>query len=64
MIYEPRPGELRILLDLADDPRRDVQATTETAQLGVVIPEALYQRLLAYQSLSPKAPKEKKGPSK
>jgi hypothetical protein len=51
-------------LDLADDPRRDVQATTETAQLGVVIPEALYQRLLAYQSLSPKAPKEKKGPSK
>lgn len=63
MIYEPAPGELRILLDLAEDPRRDVKTTTDTPQLGVVIPEELYQRLLNYQALSespsPKEPGKK-----
>ncbi len=66
VIYEPEPGELRILLDLADDPRHDVATTTDTSQMGVVIPEELYQRLLTYKSLSdsssPKEPKKKEKP--
>jgi hypothetical protein len=66
MIYEPEPGDWRILLDLADDPRHDVATTTDTPQLGVVIPEELYRRLLTYKSLSdsssPKEPKKKEKP--
>jgi hypothetical protein len=63
VIYEPGPGDLRILLDLADNPRRDVKTTTDTPYMGVVIPEELYQRLLTYKSLSesssPKEPKKR-----
>lgn len=63
MIYEPKPGELQILLDLADKPRRDVKTTTETGRFAVVIPEELYERLQKYLSLSesssPKEPKKK-----
>lgn len=55
MIYVPRPGELRVLLDLADDPRHDVATTTDVSG-GVVIPEALYERLLTYNALSESSP--------
>lgn len=60
MIYEPGPGELRILLDLADDARHDVQTTTETGRLAVVIPDYLYERFQQYQSLESSSPKEPK----
>lgn len=67
MIYEPEPGDLRILLDLADDPRRDVKTTTDTPYMGVVISEELHQRLLTYKSLSesspPKEPKKRSAKS-
>ena len=58
--YVPRPGELRVLLDLADDPRHDVATTTDTEGFGVVIPEKLFERLQQYKSLSPKEPRKKK----
>ena len=67
MIYEPGPGELQVLLDLADNPRRDVKTTTDTPHMGVVISEELYQRLLTYKSLSesspPKEPKKRSAKS-
>lgn len=44
--------ELRVLLDLADDPKHDVRTTTDTSGLGVVVSEELYDRLLTYLSLS------------
>lgn len=64
VIYEPGPGELRILLDLADDPKHDVRSTSDTPQLGVVISEELYQRLLQYKSLSESPSREKPGRKK
>ncbi len=60
VIYAPKPGELRILLDLANDPRHDVQATSELETFGVVISEELYRRLQQYLSLSPKEPRKKR----
>lgn len=54
MIYEPPDwSDVKILLDLADDPKRDVQTTTMTPRLAVVIPEELYERLLKYKGLKP-----------
>lgn len=53
---------LRILLDLADDPRRDVRTTTEYGTPAVVVPDKLYQRYQTYQSLlssPPEVPKKK-----
>lgn len=61
MIYELASNdEIRILLDLADSPRYDVQTTTETGRLAVVIPDYLYDRFLKYQSLESSSPKEPK----
>lgn len=55
MIYVPAPGELHILLSLADRPRYDVATTTDVSH-GVVIPEYLYERLQTYKSLSESSP--------
>ena len=67
MIYELLPGDLHILLSLADNPRHDVKTTTATPQMGVVISEELYQRLQTYKSLSesssPEVPKKGKAKS-
>lgn len=61
MIYEPvNYGEIQILLDLAIDRRHDVQTTTETGRLAVVIPDYLYERFKNYQSLESSSPKEPK----
>lgn len=61
MIYEPTSNDdIRILLDLADNPRHDVKATTETGRMAVVIPDYLYDRFLQYQSLKSSSPKEPK----
>lgn len=61
MIFQPEHyGEIRILLDLADDPRHDVQTTMETGRLAVVIPDYLYERFQQYQSLESSSPKEPK----
>jgi hypothetical protein len=53
-------AEIRILLDLADNPRHDVKMTTETGRLAVVIPDYLYDRFKQYQSLESSPPKEPK----
>jgi PHD/YefM family antitoxin component YafN of YafNO toxin-antitoxin module len=65
-VIQPRKGEfqaqVRVLLDLADDKKRDVVTTTEYERLAVVVPEELYQRYVEYQTLSaspPKVPKKK-----
>lgn len=61
MIFQPENyGEIRLLLDLADDPRHDVQSTMETGRLAVVIPDYLYQRYQQYQSLESSPPVEPK----
>lgn len=52
--------EIRILLDLADNPRHDVKTTTETGRLAVIIPDYLYDRFQKYQSLESSPPKEPK----
>jgi hypothetical protein len=57
---------LRILLDLADDPRHDVKTTTAYGTPAVVVPDKLYQRYLTYQSLlssPPEVPKKKESVS-
>ena len=48
---------LRILLDLADDPRHDVRTTTEYGTPAVVVPDELYQRYQTYLSLDSSPPK-------
>jgi len=62
VIYEPASNdEIRILLDLADDPRHHVKTTTETGRMAVVIPDYLYERFQQYQSLEaspPEVPKK------
>ena len=59
MIYEPTSNdEIRVLLDLADNPRHDVKTTTETGRLAVVIPDYLYGRFQRYQSLESSSPIE------
>lgn len=61
MLYELSSNdEIRVLLDLADNPRHDVKTTTETGRLAVVIPDYLYERLQQYQSLESSSPKEPK----
>lgn len=50
---------LRVLLDLADNPR-DVKTTTEFEGPAVVVPDELYERYLTYQSLDSSSPKEPK----
>ena len=61
MIYEPKSNaEIRILLDLANNPRHEVKMTTETGRLAVVIPDYLYERFQQYQSLKSSPPKEPK----
>lgn len=61
MIYEPTSNdEIRVLLDLADNPRHDVKTTTETGRLAVVIPDYLYDRFQRYQSLESSSPVEPK----
>ena len=57
VIYEPAGNhEIRILLDLADNPRHDVKTTTETGRLAVVIPDYLYDRFQKYLSLEASPP--------
>jgi hypothetical protein len=63
VIFEPEDwNDVRILLDLAHDRKRDVATTTETPRLAVVIPDELYERFLRYKSLaaSPKSRKKEK----
>lgn len=60
-------SELRILLDLADDPRRDVATDSSYTGLAVVVPDVLHERYLKYLSLDSSSPevqgkKEKKKP--
>ena len=63
MIYDYRSSEeLRVLLDLADNPRYDVKTTTQGPHTMVEIPDELYERFLQYQLLKAKddeAPKSK-----
>lgn len=61
MIFQPdNYGQIRVLLDLADNPRHDVKTTTETGRLAVVIPDYLYERYKQYQSLESSSPIEPK----
>lgn len=57
------PDLVRVLVDLADSVY-DVATTTDTPQLGLVIPEELYARYrrymdLDYESSSPVEPKRR-----
>jgi hypothetical protein len=58
---------LKILLDLADNPK-DVRTTTDYSTLAVVIPDELHERFEQYQNLSesssPKEPKKRGRPRK
>jgi hypothetical protein len=57
VIYEPATNdEIRILLDLADNPRHDVKTTMETGRVAVVVPDYLYARFQTYQSLESSSP--------
>jgi hypothetical protein len=52
MIFEPEDwADVKILLDLADDPKRDVVTTTVTPRTAVIIPDELYERFKQYKSL-------------
>lgn len=54
-------GTVRVLLDLAEDPRHDVATTTNYAKLAVVVPDYLYERWEKYLSLEaspPEVPKK------
>lgn len=50
--------DLRVLLDLADNPRRDVATDTSYSGLAVVVPDILHERYLRYQSLDSPPPIE------
>ena len=50
---------LRVLLDLADNPK-DVKTTTDFDGPAVVVPDELYERYLTYQSLDSSSPIEPK----
>jgi hypothetical protein len=53
MIFEPDDwDDVKILLDLADNPKRDVVTTTVTPRTAVIIPDELYERFKQYKSLS------------
>ena len=63
MIFEPDDwNDVKILLDLAKDPKRDVAPTTVTPRTAVIIPDELYERFLQYKSL--KETPQKKGRTK
>ena len=65
VVHYQEAGILRILLDLADNPK-DVKTTTDFEGPAVVVPDDLYERYLTYQSLdssSPKEPKKKESQS-
>jgi hypothetical protein len=63
MIYEPEDwADVKIMLDLADDPKRDVVTTTVTPRTAVIISDELYERFLKYKSL--KETPQKKGRQK
>ena len=65
VVHYQDAGILRILLDLADNPK-DVKTTTDFEGPAVVVPDELYQLYLTYQSLdssSPKEPKKKESQS-
>lgn len=52
MIFEPEDwADVKILLDLADNPKRDVVTTTVTPRTAVIIPDELYERFKQYKSL-------------
>jgi hypothetical protein len=60
MIFEPEDwADVKILLDLADNPKRDVVTTTDTPRTAVIISDELYDRFLQYKSL--KETPQKKG---
>jgi len=61
MIFEPENwDDVKILLDLADNPKRDVVTTTDTPRTAVVIiSDELHERFLKYKSLQ--ATPQKKG---
>lgn len=52
--------EIRVLLDLADNPRHDVATTTETGRLAVIVPDYLHERYKRYRSLESSSPIEPK----
>lgn len=54
--------DLRILLDLADNPRH-VQANSDHRNFSVVVPDYLYERYTQYQSLE-SSPEPKRSGSK
>lgn len=61
------PLQLQALLDLADDPRWDVQTTTDHGSLAVVVSDELYERYEQYNNLSESSPPEeprKRAPNK
>jgi hypothetical protein len=52
MIFEPEDwADVKVLLDLADNPKRDVVTTTVTPRTAVIIPDELYERFKQYKSL-------------
>lgn len=53
-------SEIKIFLDLADDPRHDVKTTMEPGRLAVVVPDYLYSRFQQYRSLESSSPIEPK----
>jgi len=53
-------SEIKIFLDLAEDPRHDVKTTMEPGRLAVVVPDYLYERFQQYQSLESSSPIEPK----
>ena len=59
VVHYQDAGILRILLDLADNPK-DVKTTTDFEGPAVVVPDELYERYLTYQSLDSSPPKEPK----
>lgn len=62
MIFEPDDwNDVKILLDLAKDKKRDVVTTTVTPRTAVIIPDELYERFKQYKSLS-ESPKKGKQP--
>lgn len=62
MIFEPENwDDVKILLDLADDPKRDVATTTVTPRTAVIIPDDLYERFLKYKSLQETPQKKGRG---
>ena len=65
MIYDYKSSdELKVLLDLADNPRYDVKTTTQGPHTQVEISDELYERFQRYQELRPEAPKSSKGAKK